>query len=434
MSRVFTWSPNPDAVKGGVPRSFYAAAVGQTLSQWGARLGLLWLGFLAILAVFGPLMASSHPYWVKLSPAALEVVGSVGRLPGPVGVGFSPLWRSLTVVDVALLAGTLVGLGAWGVGWAMGVRRLGRWVFVAVLLSTTAGAVVGYLKGRPAVVVYERFRELEAAGVVEMIVRAPIPHSPSDRNRDSVGARQMPPTWALSPERAAARPANAPYFLLGSDREGSDVASRLIHASRTALAIGFVATGIATVIGVIIGGLMGYFAGWLDILGMRLIEMIEAVPRLMLLLAVAAIFNADILLMMVLIGLTGWMGNARFIRAEFLRLRKQDFVQAAEALGLPLHSILFKHLLPNGIAPVLVSVSFGVAGAILIESTLAFLGIGRADQPSWGQLLNQAREGGEFQWWIAVFPGGMIFLTVFAYQLIGEALRDALDPKLKKRE
>ncbi|MFN4244076.1 MAG: ABC transporter permease [Tepidisphaerales bacterium] len=434
MTRVFTWSPNPDAVNSAAPRSFYAAAVRQTLSQWGARLGLLWLGFLAILAVFGPLIASSHPYWVRLSPAAAELAGAGSRLPGPVGVGFSPLWRSLTPVDVALLAGTLTCGVVWLGLWLAGVRRRGRLVLLATVVAVIGGAVAGYVKGRPAVVVYERYRELQASGVVEYVLRAPIPYSPSDRNRDTVRARQQPPTWALSPQRAAERPANAPYFLLGSDREGSDVASRLIHASRTALAIGFVATGIATVIGVIIGGLMGYFAGWLDIVGMRLIEMIEAVPRLMLLLAVAAIFNADIFLMMVLIGLTGWMGNARFIRAEFLRLRKQDFVQAAEALGLPLHSILFKHLLPNGIAPVLVSVSFGVAGAILIESTLAFLGIGRPDQPSWGQLLNQAREGGEFQWWIAVFPGGMIFLTVFAYQLIGEALRDALDPKLKKRE
>lgn len=429
-----TWTPNPDAVREAPPRSFYAVAVRQTLSQWGARLGLVWLTFLAVLAVFGPLIATSHPYWVRLSPAAVEVAGAAGRLPGPVGVGFSPLWRALSAVDVALLAGAFGGPLAWAAVAAAGLRRRAGWVALATALAVVAGGVVGYLKGQPAVVVYERFRELEAAGVVESIVRAPIPYSPSDRNRDSVRARQQPPTWALSPARAAERPANAPYFLLGSDREGSCVASRLIHASRTALAIGFVATGIATVIGVIIGGLMGYFAGWLDILGMRLIEMIEAVPRLMLLLAVAAIFNADIFLMMVLIGLTGWMGNARFIRAEFLRLRKQDFVQAAEALGLPLHSILFKHLLPNGIAPVLVSVSFGVAGAILIESTLAFLGIGRPDQPSWGQLLNQAREGGEFQWWIAVFPGGMIFFTVFAYQLIGEALRDALDPKLKKRE
>jgi peptide/nickel transport system permease protein len=137
---------------------------------------------------------------------------------------------------------------------------------------------------------------------------------------------------------------------------------------------------------------------------------------------------------MITIGLVSWTSDARFIRAEFLRLRGQDFVQAAHAAGLPLRNILFRHLLPNGIAPVLVNASFGVATAILLESVLSFLGLGlEATDPSWGQLLNQARTGGTgFNWWIATFPGLAIFLTVFAYILIGEAMRDAIDPKLKK--
>jgi len=149
----------------------------------------------------------------------------------------------------------------------------------------------------------------------------------------------------------------------------------------------------------------------------------------------AALFGPDLYLLMVVIGLTGWTGDARFIRAEFLRLRNQDFVQAATAAGLPLRSVLFRHMLPNGITPVLVSTSFGVASAILLESTLSFLGLGDPDRPSWGQLLNQARSAGAaITWWIALFPGLAIFLTVFGYNLIGEALRDALDPKLLKRE
>jgi peptide/nickel transport system permease protein len=136
---------------------------------------------------------------------------------------------------------------------------------------------------------------------------------------------------------------------------------------------------------------------------------------------------------MVIIGLTSWTSDARFIRAEFLRLRNQDFVQAARAAGLPLRSVIFRHMLPNGIAPVLVAASFGVASAILTESVLSFLGLGLVQEPSWGGMLNQARgAGGNFSWWIAVFPGTAIFLTVFAYNLIGEALRDALDPKLRK--
>jgi peptide/nickel transport system permease protein len=210
----------------------------------------------------------------------------------------------------------------------------------------------------------------------------------------------------------------------------------MMHACRVALTIGFISTGIAVTIGVFVGGMMGYFAGVFDLLMMRFIEILEAVPRLILLLIVTVFFGRSLYLMMTVIGLIAWTADARFIRAEFLRLRNLDFVAAAKALGLPLRSIIFRHMLPNGIAPVLVNASFAVAGAILLESTLSFLGLGLgAEDPSWGQLLNQARSGGTgFNWWIATFPGLAIFLTVFSYVLIGEAMRDALDPKLRKRE
>jgi peptide/nickel transport system permease protein len=205
----------------------------------------------------------------------------------------------------------------------------------------------------------------------------------------------------------------------------------MIHATRLALAVGFIAQGVALVIGVIIGGLMGYFAGWVDLLGLRLVEIFSAIPQLYLLLAFVAYFERNIYMIMFIIGLTSWMGYAYFVRAEFLRLRNQDYVQAAVACGLPLRSILFQHMLPNGLAPVLVSLTFGIAGAILAETALSFLGLGVVDQPSWGSLLNQAvAEGGGFNWWLATFPGLAIFLTVFAFNLTGEAIRDALDPKL----
>jgi len=186
-------------------------------------------------------------------------------------------------------------------------------------------------------------------------------------------------------------------------------------------------------IGIIIGGQMGYFSGKVDMLGMRLVEIFEAIPVLFLLLAFVAFFGRNIYIMMVIIGVTGWSGYARYIRAEFLKLRNQDYVQAAVASGLSLRSILFKHMLPNGIAPLLVAASFGVASAILAEATLSFLGLGPVDAPSWGQMLNQAVKSSTFNWWMAVFPGGAIFLTVFAYNLMGEALRDAIDPTMSKR-
>ena len=165
----------------------------------------------------------------------------------------------------------------------------------------------------------------------------------------------------------------------------------------------------------------------------RLIEIFEAVPTLFLLLTFVAFFGRSLYIMMVIIGITSWPGYARYVRAEFLRLRQQDFVQAAIAAGLPLNSILFRHMLPNGVGPVLVAASFGVASAILAEATLSFLGLGLVGDPSWGEMLNQAVQSSSFNWWMAAFPGAAIFLTVFAYNLIGESLRDAIDPYLRKK-
>ena len=188
------------------------------------------------------------------------------------------------------------------------------------------------------------------------------------------------------------------------------------------------------------GALMGYFGGWVDILGMRIIEIFMAIPRLFLLLTVIAFIPPSLneymlYAMMAVIGAFSWMNSARFIRAEFMRLRDQDFVQAAQACGLPVRSILFRHMLPNGVSPVLVDASFGVAAAIFIETGLSFLGFGiRPPDPSWGQMLSKAVDPttGIFHWWLAIFPGILIFLTVFSFNLIGDALRDAIDPKLKK--
>jgi peptide/nickel transport system permease protein len=205
----------------------------------------------------------------------------------------------------------------------------------------------------------------------------------------------------------------------------------MIHASRVALSIGFISTGIAVIIGVFIGALMGYYVGWFDLLGMRLVEIFDSIPTLLLLLCFVAFFKPNLYIMMAIIGATSWVSYAYFVRAEFLSLRDRDFVHAARAAGIPLRSILFRHMLLNGLTPVIVSASFGVASAILIESTLSFLGIGLPSEASWGALLEEALGvGGTFYWWIALFPGAAIFLTVFAYNLIGESLRDALDPRL----
>lgn len=223
---------------------------------------------------------------------------------------------------------------------------------------------------------------------------------------------------------------NTRFHVMGTTSSGQDLAARMIHGSRIALYIGFISTGIAVVIGIVIGGLLGYFAGWVDLIGLRLVEIFASIPVIMLLIMIVAFYGRSLILMMVVLGLTGWVGYAYFIRAEFLKLRKMDYVMAARASGTPLYLILFKHMLPNGVAPVLVGASFGIAGAIMTEATLSFLGLGlEPTESSWGQMLDQARQGGSFSWWLAIFPGAAIFLTVFAYNLIGEALRDVIDPK-----
>jgi peptide/nickel transport system permease protein len=294
---------------------------------------------------------------------------------------------------------------------------------------------VGYLLADPPRLV--RYGEFRSYAEDATVIRTPIPFSPNDRLGDLGNARTIPPFWGAPNEAAQDKVATVPTrHLLGTTVNGEDMMSRMIHASRVALAIGFVATGISTTIGIFVGAIMGYFGGIVDLLIMRVVEIFQAVPTLIVLLIVTTFFGKDIWLMMVTIGVLSWMADARFIRAEFLKLRGQDFVQATKAAGLSIPATLFRHMLPNGISPVLVNASFGIASAILLESVLSFLGLGlEAKDPSWGALLNQARSGGSgFNWWIATFPGLAIFLTVFAYILIGESLRDALDPKLRKAE
>ena len=222
--------------------------------------------------------------------------------------------------------------------------------------------------------------------------------------------------------------------LLGTDDVGADVLCRLIHGSRISLSVGFVAVGISSIIGVFVGSILGYFGGKVDFFGMRIVEIMMAIPTFFLIITIVAFFPRSLFNIMIIIGITSWTGDARFIRAEFFKLRHLEFVQAARSLGLPLRSILFKHMLPNGIAPVLVNATFGIAGAIFIEAALSFLGFGVAPPtPSWGQMLSLGvGTTGRFLWWLSLFPGLAIFLTVTAYNLVGEGLRDAIDPRLRK--
>jgi peptide/nickel transport system permease protein len=217
----------------------------------------------------------------------------------------------------------------------------------------------------------------------------------------------------------------------GTDKLGRDVMAGIIHGSRISLSIGFVAVGIAVVIGVMLGAIAGYFGSWVDLVISRVFEIMLSIPTFFLLITVAALLPPSIFLTMAIIGATSWVGIARFTRNEFLRIRTQDYVTSAIALGVTDRKVMFKHILPNALAPVIVSVVLGIAGAILVESSLSFLGIGvPAELVTWGSILQEASTT-TFAWWLAVFPGFAIFMTVLAYYLVGEGLREVLDPRLR---
>lgn len=251
---------------------------------------------------------------------------------------------------------------------------------------------------------------------IQWILFPPIPYSPNDYDLDYV---ITPPSFE---------------HWLGTDDTGRDLASRLIHGTRISLSIGLVAVSIYITIGIILGALAGYFGGWVDILISRMIELMICFPVFFLIIAIVAYLPQSIYNIMIVIGITGWAGVARLVRGEFLRIRNIDYVSAAQALGFGSGRIVFRHVLPNALAPVFVSATFGVAVAILTESGLSFLGFGVPPQvASWGSILAKAREILPAGWWITTFPGLAIFLTVTVLNLVGEGLRDAMDPRLARR-
>ncbi len=221
-------------------------------------------------------------------------------------------------------------------------------------------------------------------------------------------------------------------YPFGTDDLGRDVLVRILYGARISLLVGFVAVGIATFIGILLGALAGYYGRWIDSLVMRFVDIMLCFPAFFLILAVIAFLQPSIWNIMIIIGLTSWMGVARLVRAEFLSLRERDFVLAARAIGAKDSRIIFRHILPNAISPVLVSATLGVAGAILTESALSFLGIGvQPPTPSWGNMLIAGKQTLGTAWWLSVFPGLAILLTVLGYNLLGEGIRDAMDPRIR---
>jgi peptide/nickel transport system permease protein len=242
--------------------------------------------------------------------------------------------------------------------------------------------------------------------------------APWDPNRPDVKKILDPPSRA---------------HLLGTDQLGRDVLSRMLFGARVSLAVGFVSVGIAAFIGIVLGSSAGYNGGAVDASIMRFVDLMLVFPRFFLLLAVLAFLKPSIWTIMAVIGITGWMGVARLVRAEFLALKEREFVVWSQSIGASGFRIIWRHILPNAMAPVLVAMTLGIPAAILTESGLSFLGLGvQPPHATWGNILNEGKDAIELAWWLSVYPGVAILLTVLSYNLLGEGIRDALDPRLRQ--
>jgi peptide/nickel transport system permease protein len=368
-------------------------------------ISLIVIIILFLLAIFAPFLANDKPYVIRIADDMRY-----------------PLFSSLTASDYTILLAAALGVAQLflihrnrkRVEPSVRGQVLARQLVINVTLLLIGG--VFFFIFLPRKLDATNYKAMVQSGGASNAIFAPVPYGYA---RTDLKVREQPPSrehW------------------LGTDDVGADVLSRLIHGSRISLSVGFVAVGISSLIGIAVGAVLGYFGGRVDFAGMRIVEIFMAIPALLLMITVVAFFGRGLFLIMAVIGLITWTSNARFVRAEFFKLRNQDFVQAAISQGLPLRSILFRHMLPNGIAPVLVNATFGIAGAIFYEAALSFLGFGVAPPtPSWGQILSLGvSTTGRFLWWLTVFPGLAIFLTVLAYNLVGEGLRDAIDPRLRK--
>jgi peptide/nickel transport system permease protein len=325
-------------------------------------------------------------------------------------------------------------IGFWGTAWTQFKKdrlALAGLIIILFLLATAifdnvlAGNRPIFLRwnGKSYFPVLFDYRELYGVdfekvtknlGRGEFAIFPPIKYSPTQTDLFSV----------LSPPSMS--------HLFGTDDRGRDVLSRMIHGTRISLSIGFIAIGIAAFIGIVLGGIAGFYGGKIDFIISRLFEIMMTFPVFFLILTILAFRDPSIYNIMIVIGATGWTGIARLVRGDFLKLRKFDYVEAAIALGGSDFRVMLKHMLPNALAPVLVAATFGIAGAILVESALSFLGFGvPPPTPSWGDVLSQSKKYVDFAWWLVLFPGAAIFLTVTSFNLVGEGFRNAIDPKIR---
>ena len=346
--------------------------------------GFWFVILLFVLAIFSPFLANNQPI-LQLKDGHLSF----------------PLFRSLSPIDWRFI---LDGIGLVAI-FSFGRRLQTKLILATVLL---VGVEILCWHQTPYLDI-TNYKNTSAT----LKIMPLIPYSPYEQTLESF-----------------ASPSLKHWF--GTDSLGRDIASRMLHGARISLSVGFVAVAIYLTIGTALGALAGYYRGQCDMVISRIIEIMECFPTFFLILAVIAFLPSSLLNIMIVIGITSWTGVARLVRGEFLKLSTQPFALAALASGASDLRVIGRHILPNALGPILVSATFGIASAILVESSLSFLGFGvQPPTPSWGEILSESRKYIDFAWWLATFPGFAIFITITAYNLVGEGLRDAIDPKMR---
>lgn len=374
--------------------------------------------FFYLMAIACPLIASGQPFYFSspgVDEAAFPWFRALFHADTTVDLFFNMLLLSLPLLVLPLIVlrgGSLPKIFAAH--------------FVAGVILT---AVFSFESARPANKYFSRIFRVEAAREGARYLFPPVPFSPSENDLDSTFKS---PFYRKAGK--AERYGDDNIHILGTDGTGRDVFTRLLYGSRVALTIGFLSVMISASIGVVIGSLAGYFGGKTDVFLSRIIEIVMLFPSFFLLIVVVAMLrgSADrLFVVMMVLGAIGWTGIARLVRGEFLKQRSMDYVEAARALGISRARVIFRHVLPNAVSPVLVSIPFGIGGAVIVEVSLSFLGYGVVPPtPSWGEILRQAYEHYDF-WWLAVFPGLAVFVLVTCFNLIGQGFRDSIDPRLR---
>ena len=280
----------------------------------------------------------------------------------------------------------------------------------------------GAVSRRPSPIARLRRHRLATAGGLGLILMGLIALvgpflTPYDFDQTNLDSIRQAPTW------------RHPF---GTDDLGRDLLTRIVYGARISLGAGLLSAAVATLVGTTIGALAGYFGGWIDNLLMRLVDLMLSIPLLPILIVISAVMKPSVPVLVVVIGLFGWMVTARLVRSSFLALKAQDFALAAHVLGIPPGRIIVRHLLPNAVAPIIVAATLSVGSTIILESILSFLGLGiQPPTPSWGNMLQSAQSTMSTRPWLAIFPGLFIFISVMCVNFLGDGLRDALDPRLR---